>query len=405
MSDVLVIGAGPSGLTTASELAARGYDVRVIERDEEPGGVPRHSDHPGYGARDLHRVLSGPAYARRLVDRALQAGAHIDVRATATGLRPLPAGGAEAEITSPSGRETTAFRAIVLATGCRERPRSARLVPGSRPAGVMTTGWLQRLVHLDHATPGSRAVVVGAEHVSYSAVVTLADAGCRTVAMVTDAPAHTSFSAFDIAARTRYRFPLLTRTRVTAIHGTDRVTGVTIEHADGRRGHLACDTVIFTGDWYPENELAVRTGLACDPRTHGPSVDQLLRTREPGVLAAGNVLHPASTADVCSADGRRAAAACHDWLSAGLWPTERVPLEVEAPLAWSSPDVAVPGVEGPIRLQTLEALDRPLLSMTQGDRTLWSGRLPYIRPTRPFAIPGRGLVAASADEPIVIRAS
>lgn len=405
MSDVLVIGAGPSGLTAAAELAALGYDVRVIERDEEPGGVPRHSDHPGYGARDLHRVLSGPAYARRLVDRALQAGARIDVRATATGLMPLASGGAEVEITSPSGRETTTSRAVILATGCRERPRSARLVPGSRPAGVMTTGWLQRLVHLDHGTPGRRAVVVGAEHVSYSAVVTLADAGCRTVAMVTDAPAHTSFSAFDIAARTRYRFPLLTRTRISAIHGTDRVTGVTVEHDDGRRAHLACDTVIFTGDWYPENELAVRAGLARDPRTHGPSVDQVLRAREPGVLAAGNVLHPASTADVCADDGRRAAAACHDWLSSGRWPAERVPLQVEAPLAWSSPDTVVPGVQGPIRLQTLEALDRPMLSMTQGDRTLWSGRLPYIRPTRPFAIPGRGLVAASADEPIVIRAS
>ena len=128
MNDVLVIGAGPSGLTAATELAARGYDVRIIERDEEPGGVPRHSDHPGYGARDLRRVLSGPAYARRLVDRALQAGAHIDARATATGLMPLASGGAEVEITSPSGRETTTSRAVILATGCRERPRSARLV-------------------------------------------------------------------------------------------------------------------------------------------------------------------------------------------------------------------------------------------------------------------------------------
>ena len=403
MTDVLVIGAGPSGLAAAAVLAADGADVRVVDRDEAPGGVPRHSDHPGYGARDLRRLVSGPAYARTLTQRASAAGARIDVRTTVTDLRPLPDGGGEVDITSPAGRETVTASAIVLAMGCRERPRSARLVPGARPAGVMTTGWLQRLVHLEHGSPGRRAVVVGAEHVSYSAVVTLAEAGCTTVAMVTDDASHTSFSAFDLAARTRYRFPLLTRTRIAAIHGDGRVTGVTIEHADGRRGHIDCDTVIFTGDWIPENDIAVRSGIAMNAATRGPSVDTGFRTSARGIFAVGNLLHPASTADVCAQDGQRAVPAITSWLRCGNWPAQTAAITVDTPLLWSAPDRLAPGDVVALRLQTAVAADRPRLVATQGARTIWQGRLPWIRPTRPFAIPAEALATAHGDEPVVIR--
>lgn len=400
MTDVLIIGAGPTGLSAAAVLAAQGVRVRVIDRDEAAGGVPRHSDHPGYGLRE-GRVLTGPAYARRLVARATEAGARIDVRATVTDLRPIAGGGAEVDITSPGGRETESARAVVLATGCRERPRSARLVPGSRPSGVLTTGWLQRLVHLGHGSPGRRAVVVGAEHVSYSAVVTLADAGCRTVAMVTQAQEHVSFAAFDLSARARYRFPLLTRTRVAEIHGGDRVTGVTIERADGRRAHVECDTVIFTGDWMPESDLAVRAGIDRDPRTHGPLVDTRARTRTPGIFAAGNVIHPASTADSCARDGGHIAAAVLPWLSDSTWPDTWSTIEVAAPLLWSAPGLFVPGESGPLRLQTAQAANGPRLVIEQDGRAIWRGRLPYIRPTRPFALPAAAL--AGARGPVRIR--
>ena len=402
MTDVLVIGAGPAGLTAAARLASRGMRVRVIDRDEEPGGVPRHSAHPGYGLRDLRRVMSGPAYARRLVAQARDAGAQINSHSTVTGLRPNGSG-AEVDITSPSGRESVTARAVVLATGCRERPRTARLVPGDRPAGIFTTGWLQRLVHLNHTSPGTRAVVVGAEHVSYSAVVTLAEAGCATVAMVTDGDSHTSFGAFDAAARLRYRFPLLTRTRVTDIHGNGRVTGMTIEHADGRQRRLDCDTVVFTGDWIPESDLAVSAGLWIDPATRGPSVDTGLRTSARGVFAAGNLLHPASTADVCALDGARVVDSVEAWLKRSDWPASTAPIVVESPLLWCTPDRVAPGDTWPLRLQADSSVNRPRIVITQGDRELWSGRIPWIRPTRPFALPRHATARATGLEPLAIR--
>ena len=314
MPDVVIVGAGPAGLTLARDLRARGVsDVVVVDRDDEPGGVPRHSDHPGYGLRDLRRSLTGPAYARHLADAAVSAGADVRTRTTVT---DILAGDGEVvvDVTSPTGRAALSARALVLATGCRERPRAARLVPGTRPAGVLTTGWLQRAVYLGGQQPGTRAVVVGAEHVSYSAVMTLAHAGCRTVAMVTDRPTHTSYTAFDLGARLRYRFPLLTRTTVSGILGTERVTAVEVtDHATGATSVIECDTVVFTGDWIAENELARRLGVDMDRASSGPAIDGRFRTTQPGVFAVGNLLHPASTADRCALDGRAAASTVADW--------------------------------------------------------------------------------------------
>ena len=153
-TDVLVVGAGPAGLAAAVELRRLGTGrVVVADRDDEAGGIPRHSAHTGFGARDLRRVLTGPGYARRYADAAAAAGADIRLGTTVTGWEGwdgTPGGGLPGDgqysvtLTSPAGIETVGAGAAPLATGCRERPRAARLVPGDRQPGVITTGELQR---------------------------------------------------------------------------------------------------------------------------------------------------------------------------------------------------------------------------------------------------------------------
>src|SRR5262245_60821536 len=206
-ADVLVVGAGPAGLAAAVELRRLGAgDVLVVDRDDEAGGIPRHSAHTGFGARDLRRVLTGPGYARRYADAAAAAGAQIRLGTTVTGWDgPRQAGGPPragglhgVTLAGAAGLDTVDARAVLLATGCRERPRTARLVPGDRPAGVMTTGELQRRVYLGGQRLAGRALVVGAEHVSFSAMVTLAHAGAEVVAMDTEQPRHTSLADFGI---------------------------------------------------------------------------------------------------------------------------------------------------------------------------------------------------------------
>lgn len=297
--DVLVVGAGPAGLAAAARLAAGGAGrVEVLEREQRAGGVARHCAHGGFGT--WTRPLTGPACARLLVEAAAAAGAVVR-----TGVTALDWSGPLALATvGERGAETVAARAVVLATGAYERPRAARLVPGTRPAGVRTGGELQQAVHRYRQPIGERVVVVGAEDVSYAAAGTVRAAGAELVAMVTDRPRADSLRALD--ARLRARVPLLTGTTVTEILGREQLSGVRIRHLDGRTGVLPCDTVVFTGDFAPENQLARRARLTL---TDGPFTDR------PGVFTAGGLRQPGQDARTAAREGARTGRAVLEWLA------------------------------------------------------------------------------------------
>ncbi|MFG1959285.1 NAD(P)/FAD-dependent oxidoreductase [Nonomuraea sp. NPDC049028] len=387
---VAVIGGGPAGLTAAAALApAVDGDVLVMEREPETGGIPRHSDHPGYGIRDLRRFVSGPEYARRLTRAAREAGARLETEAMVTGW----AGARTLEVTSPRGRRLVQADAVVLATGARERPRSARLIAGDRPDGVYTTGQLQNLVHLHHREVGRRAVVVGAELVSWSAVHTLHEAGCRTVLMTSEYAKPEAYTAFHVPGRLAFGVLVRTRTRLVAVNGKGRVTSVDIENLDtGARHRVPCDTVITTGDWIPDHELARTGGLDMDESTLGPRVDTSLATSLPGVFAAGNLLHPVDTADIAALDGRHVAAAVLRHLAGHPVPADGVPLVAEAPLRWVAPQIVRPGGPPPSRGRLLlwsDAFRRfPRIAAIQDGRLLGRIRLPWpAAPGRVFRVP------------------
>jgi thioredoxin reductase len=371
---VIVVGGGPAGLACALELRLRGVgDVVVVEREAQAGGIPRHSAHQGFGLRDFHRVLSGPRYARRYAEKARGAGVELLEQAMVTGWSADDA----LEVTSPDGRESLRAPAVVLATGCRERPRSARLVPGSRPEGVMTTGMLQQLA-LKGMLVGSRALVVGAEHVSFSAVLTLAHAGAKVVGMTTELPRHQTLAPIRAGATLRYRFPLWTRSAITRISGRSRVEEVELLELESRQKRVvACDTVVFTADWIPDHELAVMGGLKLDQGTRGPRTDTGLRTSRPGIFAAGNLLHGAEPADIAALSGTHAAGSVARWLAGdGSWPAV-VPVECAPPLQWISPNAIGPNADPPPRrrflLRPRTFVRRASLEIRQDGRLLWSG--------------------------------
>lgn len=379
--DVLVVGAGPAGLAAAARLAAAGVDrVEVLDRERQAGGVPRHCAHGGYGTW-LH-PLTGPAYARLLVTAAQSAGAVVRTGVTALDW----AGPRSLRTVGPGGPETVEARAVVLATGGRERPRSARLVPGTRPAGVLTTGELQQAVHLFGQRVGERAVVVGAEDVSYAAAATLRAAGATVVAMLTELPRPGTGPARAADSRLRQGIPLLTDTTVTELLGRGRLSGVGVRHRDGRTAVLPCDTVVFTGDFVPDQELARRGGLALDPGTRGPAVDGSLHTSRPGVFAVGSVLHAVESAATAAREGTHAAAAVLETLAGAEHP-HGVPVLVAPPLRWITPNRVTPADRGlPYLLRTTVPLTRPLLQVTQDGRTLHRRRLLRALPHRTLAL-------------------
>ena len=394
MADVVIVGGGPAGLSAATALRELNIGrVVVIERETQAGGIPRHSDHPGYGVRDLRSMMSGPQYARTLVERACDAGAELRVCSMVTHW----AGERAVVVTGPSGRHRCDAAAIVLATGARERPRSARMVPGDRPTGVLTTGQLQNLVHLQNERSGGvigqRAVVVGAELVSWSAVLTLREAGCTTALMTSELDRAESYGVLTKAGRLGLGVTVSRRTRVTRIVGRERVEAVEITNlATGARRMFACDTVVFTAGWVPDNELARTAGLDIDPGHLGPLVDTALRTSAEGVFAAGNLLHPVDTADVAALDGRHVAVQVVAWLNGLGRPTESTRVVAGAGLEWVAPGVIRPGDPAPPRGRVLAwpAQYRPLprVVVEQGGVVVAARRLPWpAAPGRVFRLP------------------
>ena len=405
--DVVIVGGGPAGLSAARRLRAAGVgSVLVLEREERAGGIPRHCFHPGYGLRDRRTMTTGPRYAVALASDALDAGAEIQTATMVTGWadpeQPFLVS------TSPRGVQEVRARAVLLATGVRERPRAARLVPGDRPGGVFTTGRLQQAVHLHHQPVGRRAVVVGAELVSYSAVMTLRDAGCEVVAMVTEQLRPETYRIAQSLARTALRVPLITSARVSRITGRPRVSEVELTRGDGATRTIACDTVVFTADWIPDNELARAAGVALVEGSLAPMVDTTLATARPGVFAAGNLVHPAETADLCALGGRHAADAIVRRLSDGDPVGAVVATEVDGPVAWVSPQVLRldrPPVRGKFVVRASEVVARATVEVRQGGRLLHQQRVPGgLLPGRPVHVASGWLTSVDpAGGPVVFR--
>ena len=300
--DVLIVGAGPAGLSTANELKKQGIkNILVVDREPEAGGMPRMCHHTGFGRADLWRMYSGPRYAQHYRELAEKHDVEIRTSTTILGWRGADAlyqrgrgNSSKFNYTSPGGLGEIEAQAVLLATGVRERPRTARMIPGTRPQGIFTTGSLQRFVYQEHLPVGKRAVIVGAELVSLSALMTLMHADVKCLMMLTEESSHQikfpyvvmKWAVADILSRT----PIITNTHVTNILGRKRVEGIELTHANGQTDMVECDTLIFTGDWIPENEIARLGGLEINPVTRGPMIDASFQSSVKGVFVSGNLL-------------------------------------------------------------------------------------------------------------------
>jgi glycerol-3-phosphate dehydrogenase len=382
-TDVLIIGAGPAGLGAALELKKLGLrDVLIVEREAQAGGIPRMCGHIGFGVSDLHRVLTGPSYAQKYREMAREAGINIRTSTTITGWQDKH----QVSFTSPDGTGSITAKSILLATGVRERPRAARLIPGTRPQGVFTTGSLQRFVYEHHLPVGKRAVIIGAERVSLSVVMTLMHAQTRVLSLVTDLPHHQLYLPVFLPAKILYadilaRAPILTDKRVTNILGRPRVEGIEITDLhSGKVEIIECDTVVFTGEWVPENELARSGDVATGNPSQGPQVDDWFHTSQYGIFAAGNLLRGVETADWAALEGRRAARSIVRFLDKAAWPVNRIEIRAESPLAWICPNVITPdSAVGQFRFRSNEFRQDTTLQVEQGGLVLYQKQISHLQ--------------------------
>ncbi|WP_340115502.1 FAD-dependent oxidoreductase [Pelagibius sp. 7325] len=396
--DVAVVGGGPAGLAAATRLRERGIgSVAVLDRESEAGGIPRHCGHYPFGMREFHRVLRGPDYARRLVARAESAGVDLYLSTTVVGIAPGP----RLTLSTNAGKEDLAARRVLLATGVRETSRAARFIGGDRPPGVITTGALQSMVYLHGKRPFASPVILGSELVSFSAILTCRHAGIRPAAMVEPGARVTARQIAEALPRL-FGIPLHLETELAAIHGRERVEGVTLRRADGHEWTVETDGVIVTGAFTPEATLARLSHLALDVTgdggSGGPIVDQFGRCSDPAFFAAGNLLRPVETAGWSWREGVAAGDVLADSLAGRLPHAERfvavtaghpaIRLALPQHLALPSSSKG-PGGMAHIQLRLARAV-RGGLTLSDGEQILWAREIDGL-PERRILVPLAGI--------------
>ena len=314
--DVVIIGGGPAGLAAA--LAAREAGIEkivILERDRELGGILNQCIHNGFGLHTFHEELTGPEYAARFIEKVKEQ--NIEYR-----LGTMVIQLSEDKVVTAMSRELGLYhmqaKAVVLAMGCRERPRGALGIPGYRPAGIFSAGTAQRFVNVEGKMPGKEVVILGSGDIGLIMARRMTLEGAKVKAVAELMPYSGGLKRNIVQCLNDYGIPLKLSHTVVDIKGKERVEGVVLARVDenrrpipGTEEEIACDTLLLSVGLLPENELSIGAGVPIDPVTSGPVVDESLETGVPGVFACGNVLHVHDLVDFVSAEagnaGRHAA--------------------------------------------------------------------------------------------------
>ena len=320
--DILIIGAGPAGLAAAIAARESGIEsILILERENEPGGILRQCIHNGFGLHRFREELTGPEYAARDIARVRELGIPVECGCTVLSVSP------ERSVTcvSPAfGFRTIRAKAVILAMGCRERPRGALCTPGTRCAGIYSAGTAQRFVNLEGWMPGRRVVILGSGDIGLIMARRMTLQGAKVLACVEIMPYSSGLNRNIVQCLQDYDIPLYLSHTVTDIRGRERLEGVTVSRVDERRKPVPgteisfeCDTLLLSCGLIPENELSLGAGVRLSGATSGAVVDDSLETSVPGIFACGNVLHVHDLVDHVSAESFRAGRAAADFVRNG----------------------------------------------------------------------------------------
>ena len=329
--DLLVIGAGPAGLAAAISARESGIEsIIVLEREDFQGGILRQCIHNGFGLHRFKVELTGPEYAQRDIDRAQEL--NLDIRTGVTVLDVTPDKVVTA-ISRDRGLEEFEARAVVLAMGCRERPRGALAIPGTRCSGIYSAGTAQRYVNLEGYMPGRRVVILGSGDIGLIMARRMTLQGARVLACVELMPYSSGLNRNIVQCLQDYDIPLLLSHTVTNIRGRERLEGVTVSQVDenrmpipGTEREFECDTLLLSVGLIPENELSLSAGVELSPATFGAMVDNTLQTNVPGIFACGNVLHVHDLVDHVSNESAVAGRAAAAYIKGKAWQGSIIPV-------------------------------------------------------------------------------
>ncbi len=349
--EIVIIGGGPAGLAAALSARKAGVEnILILERDAELGGILNQCIHNGFGLHTFKEELTGPEYAWRFIER-------VQKENIAYRLNTMVLNISKDRIVTAMNRDEGIIQiqagAVILAMGCRERPRGALNIPGFRPAGIFSAGTAQRLVNIEGYMPGKEVVILGSGDIGLIMArrMTLEGADVKVVAELM--PYSGGLKRNIVQCLDDFNIPLKLSHTVVDIEGKDRVTAVTIAEVDenrkpvpGTEERYTCDTLLLSCGLIPENELSVNAGIELSRITNGPVVTDRLETNIPGIFACGNVLHVHDLVDFVSEEAAKAGRSAAEFVqnsTAEKQSSEPVVLKAESGVRYTVPFTVDPG--------------------------------------------------------------
>ncbi len=342
--ELAIIGGGPAGMCAAVSAYNAGVkDILILERDSKLGGILQQCIHNGFGLHRYKEELTGPEYAYKCEEevRKLPIKVQCDTMVT-----DISSDKVITAMSSENGIEKINAKAIILAMGCRERPKGALNIPGARPAGIFSAGTAQKYVNMMGYMPGKNVVILGSGDIGLIMARRMTLEGAKVHAVCEVMPYSGGLARNIQQCLDDFNIPLYLSHTVTKIHGDQRLEGVTVSKVDekmqpikGTEKYIECDTLLLSVGLIPENELSKSAGLVMDTVTRGCTVDQNRETEIEGIFACGNVLHVHDLADFVSEEGEIAGESAAGFIRSGNCKNTRIPVETDGKVRYSVPQI------------------------------------------------------------------